>query len=74
MLMPALRRSELFFDRPTGDAGRADSPGRFWGIENRLVDHSKISKNFSGLFMPLCYIPAPLNEVHIGQTLIAGRN
>jgi hypothetical protein len=36
-------------------------------LQTGAIGRLKIAKNFSGLFMPLCYIPAPLNEASIGR-------
>jgi hypothetical protein len=45
------------------------------GWRPNFVEHPKISENFSGLFAPLCYIPAPLNEATMAGVLFpAGTN
>jgi hypothetical protein len=62
------------FVRRTSRFAAGQFPSRFSGTEAALFNHPKKTKNFSGLFVPLCYIPAPLNEAIIGQTLISGRN
>jgi hypothetical protein len=62
------------FARRAGHFAAGQFPSPLGGTETALFNHPKKTKNFSGLFVPLCYIPAPLNEAIIGQTLISGRN